>query len=283
MPERRRSTTDRSSFHAILSRLSHHRAVDGLIVIGSARSGSLSASSDYDLVVVLSEMPVPLHVGVTTIDGRFSDIIFCTTAHVQEVLETDKPLSVSTWEGRLIGWLQEGELVFDRRGHLQQSQDKVNNGNWLQDQNDLGAAPWNGVNYNLAVLRRYLRSDDPLYLKTADIRMMLYGPSDLFFNYFAARNIHWSGEKDAIRYLEQHDPAYLDLYLCFLAERERWTKFELYEKLAALTIEPVGSLWQNGDTIMMLTAAKVTPALEQQALDFWEELVAVPADYRHQS
>ena len=118
------------------------------------------------------------------------------------MLETDKPLSVATWEGRLIGWLQEGELVFDRRGYLLQSQNKVSNGHWRQGQNDQGAGPWNGVNYNVAILRRYLRSDDPLYLKTADIRMMLYGPFDLFFNYFAARNIHWSGEKLAIRYLE---------------------------------------------------------------------------------
>ncbi|MEZ4634608.1 MAG: hypothetical protein R2856_06470 [Caldilineaceae bacterium] len=32
--------------------------------------------------------------------------------------------------------------------------------------------------------RRLVAAEDPLYLQTLDLRMALYAPADLFFNYF---------------------------------------------------------------------------------------------------
>lgn len=276
MAETRRSTTNDRSFEEVLAGLGRHDAVDGLVVIGSARSGNLSPSSDFDLVVVLSSMRVPLHVGVTYIDGRFADVVFHTVAQVEEVLAADLPLDFGSWVGRLAGWLETGDIVFDRCGLLSRAQAKVQDASWIRTSGEQEAfAAWNGVNYNLQVVRRCLLSDDPHYQQTADIRMMLYGPSDLFFNYFAARGVRWAGEKSAIRYLHDHDPGYLALFNRFLAEQDRAGKFRLYEELARQTIAPVGGLWRHGDTVMMLDIAPVTPALEAEALDFWAELVGI--------
>ena len=274
MPETRRSTTNDLPFAEVIARLGRHDAVDGLIVIGSARSDEMSPSSDYDLVVVLSPMRVPLHVGITYIDGRIADLIFHTVAQVEQFLAADAPLDFGSWKGRLVGWLETGDIVFDRRGRLRAAQAKARNGSWIRKDGDNNAlSAWNNVNYNLQVIRRCLLSDDPLYLATADIRMMLYGPPDLFFNYFAVRGIRWRGEKSAIQHLQQDDPGYLALFSRFLAESDRTEKFRLYEELAVETIAPVGQLWQDGDTVMMVDAEDVTPQLEQQALDFWQELV----------
>ena len=274
MPKTHKSTTDDATLNEVTNRLSRHPAVDGLIVVGSASRGELNPASDYDLVVILSTMAVPLRVGVTSIDGRRADVVFCRTARVEEFLAAVEPLDFGSWTGRLVGWLREGNVVFDRDGRVKQAQEKASGGDWLLPTGTAsGLSAWIGVNYNLQVARRYLTSDDPLYLATADVRIMLYGPSDLFFNYFEARRLRWSGEKAAIQYLQQHDPAYLSLFNQFLSEPDRQAKFKLYEELAALTVAPVGELWAEDDAIMMVDAEAVTPEMEEGALDFWESLL----------
>ncbi|MEM7537065.1 MAG: nucleotidyltransferase domain-containing protein [Chloroflexota bacterium] len=274
MPKARKSPTIDTSLDEVVDRLRSHPAVDGVLIVGSASRGELNPASDYDLVIVLSEMPIPLHVGVTNIDGRFTDVVFHTTTQLDEFLHTDEPLHFWHWTGRLVGWLEEGQIVFDRRGCLQKAQKKAKEGDWLARTGTAsGMKAWSGVNYNLLVLRRYLSSDDPLYLETADLRMMIYGPSDLFFNYFETRRLRWDGEKAAIKYLQKHDPDYLSMFKQFLTENERHAKFRLYEVLAERTIAPVGRLWQTTDTIMMLDGDESTSKMEQKALNFWEELI----------
>ncbi len=274
MPETRRSTTISLSLDDVIRRISSQEAVEGVIVIGSAATGELTPVSDYDLAVILAQTPLPLHVGVTSIDGRFADLVFFNTLHLSTILEATDPLADREWTGVLVRYLAEGKVVFDRGGRLALARVKVQEGNWLQPTADsalLGA--WNTINYNLQVVRRYLRSDDPLHLMTADMRMSIYGPGDLFFTYFTIRKIFWRGEKEAIRYLNEHDSEYLSLYNQFLTESERKAKFALYERLAELTVAPVGGLWLDADTVMMIDAPEVTPMMESQALDFWEGLV----------
>lgn len=48
--------------------------------LGSTRHGAIHLASDYDLLVVLSEMPVPLKVLLTTVDGRLADVLFAQVA-----------------------------------------------------------------------------------------------------------------------------------------------------------------------------------------------------------
>jgi predicted nucleotidyltransferase len=274
MPEARQSTSTDSSLSEIVSRLSRHPAVDALLLAGSASRNELNPASDYDLVVVLSTMPIPLHVGVTMIDHRFADVIFHTTQQTEAFLAASEPLDFWSWTGRLVGWLEQGQIVFDRKGYVEKAQQKAQGGKWVKPSGtETGVKAWNGVNYNLQVVRRYLSSDDPLYWETADLKMMIYGPADLFFNYFEVRRLQWQGEKAAINYLHRHDPGYLTLFHQFLREHDRRAKFALYEELAKQTVAPVGQLWQAAETIIMVDAEEVTPEMEGEALDFWAELI----------
>ncbi|MEZ4673852.1 MAG: hypothetical protein R2932_06345 [Caldilineaceae bacterium] len=134
-------------------------------------------------------------------------------------------------------------------------------------------AAWQSINYNLAVVRRYLTSDVPDYLAAADLRMMLYGPQDLFWNYFQVRKLAPDSEKQQIIYLEEHDPQFLAQFKYFLTEQDRHEKFRRYEALATTVLAPVGQLWQAGEVVLNLDAEAVTPKLELYALDFWESLV----------
>jgi UTP:GlnB (protein PII) uridylyltransferase len=60
-----RSTTTDITLDAVLARLSRHPAVDALVTVGSTGRGALTPISDYDVLVVLAKMPVPLQVGIT--------------------------------------------------------------------------------------------------------------------------------------------------------------------------------------------------------------------------
>ena len=109
-----------------------------------------------------------------------------------------------------------------------------------------------------------------MYLTAADLRIGLYGASDLLFNYFAIRRLEWSGEKNAVRYLMEYDPDYLDLFLEFIRVGDRDRKVALYVELAALTVAPVGDLWPEGVTVLAIEPQATSP---ERLANFWEELV----------
>jgi hypothetical protein len=249
--------------------------VNGVLTIGSVVKGELTSASDYDLVLFVSEVPASLHVGVTYIDQRLTDLIFLDTAQVERVLSLDLPVDGDAWIGRVVRWLQAGQIAFDRTGRLRQAQEKVRGGEWLSAMTDQGAyGAWFGINFNLAHTRRMLASDDPVYLSGADLRMALYGTMDLVFHYWRIRNLRWEGDKEAIRYLSAHDPDYLSLLEQFIVESDRTRKLALYERLAEVATAPLGGLWPEGATAMQFDAQAVSPDMVETALGFWEELIA---------
>ncbi|NOZ29826.1 MAG: hypothetical protein GXP39_17500 [Chloroflexi bacterium] len=267
------SASSRMTLAEVVDRLARNERVSGVLVIGSTRRDALTPASDYDLIVVLSENPLSLHVGVTYIDHRLTDLIFLRGEQIEQVLALDAPVDGDAWLGRIVRWLQDGRIVWDRTGRLAQAQRKVRHGDWLVPLDVADAyGPWFRVNYNLVQTGRMLRSEDPVYLVAADVRMALYGPLDLLFGYFAIRGLRWEGDKWAIRYLMAHDPEYLELLRVFIAEPDRGRKFRLYEELAARTVAPVGELW-SGEVSVMEFEGRVGLEIVEAASGFWDELI----------
>jgi hypothetical protein len=118
-----------------------------------------------------------------------------------------------------------------------------------------------------------LASPDPVYQTTVDLRL-LYTIMEVWQAYFRLRRLPSLGEKHDIRYLAAHDPEYLDLFRCCLAEPDRAHKFELYRRLAEVALAPVGGLWQEGTTAIQLRGeTQWQPDTVDNALAFWQELV----------
>jgi predicted nucleotidyltransferase len=259
----------------VVSRLSMRARVEGVLLIGSAGADKLTPASDYDVVVVLTEMPEALDpCGVTTIDGRLTDLLFVSTGQLDEILGLDEPVDGEVWLGRIIRWFETGAILFDREEQLARVQRKVRAGRWVTLPNKDLRGPWRGVNFNLAQSKRLLKSGDPVYLIAAELRCAIYGAADLLFNYFDIRRQVWEGEKAAVRYLMAEDPGYLDLLRRFAGEGELARKFELYEELAALTVAPVGELWAEGVTVLALSGPASSPEAEAEVLNLWEALLA---------
>jgi hypothetical protein len=259
----------------VIERLSRHAVVEGVLTLGTTGKDTLTGASDYDLVLVLSERPTALHVGLTTIDRRLADLLFVTVSQVQEILALDGPVDGDAWIGRIVRWFVAGTIVLDRSGLLDRAQQKVRAGAWIQPMSeDVGYGAWFGTNFNLVHTQRLATSDDPVYLMAADWRMVLFGTTDLLFNYWKTRRLLWEGDKEAIRYLMAHDPAFLALFRQFLAESDRTQKLALYEQLAEIAVAPVGPLWADGVTAMTFDLQTVQPEDVQAGLRFWETLIS---------
>jgi hypothetical protein len=256
----------------VIVRLSSHEQVAGLLLIGSTARSQLTPASDYDLALILSDMPVPLHVALTTIDGRLTDLLFVTLAQIDEVLALDTPVDQGQWLARVVRWLEAGQIAYDRTGQIARAQAKVQAQNWLRARGPMDAyGAWFRLNFNLAHTRRLLTSDDPTYRAAAELRLSLYAPSDLLFGYWEIRDLRWEGEKAAVRHLKVHDPAYLAAYLGFLREIDPEHKLAAYEALAVKTLAPLGVPWPADATALALDEA-VTPERLQAGHRWWQSL-----------
>lgn len=234
---------------AVLNQLGRHEHVRGALLIGSLPAGHWSAASDYDLVVVVTDLAPRWYVGVTTIGGRFADIIFVAASALAEIIALERAAPHDHPLAPILRWLRDGQIVLDHAGSLRRVQDEVHLRHLLAPPaSDTAYGAWFGLNYNLAVLTRLLGAEDACTLLVADIRLAVYGASDLWFSYFAIRGQAWSGDKAAVRALEEQDPHYLAQFHAFLAEPQRHAKARLYRELAALAAAPLGGLWPDGWT-----------------------------------
>jgi hypothetical protein len=247
--------------------------VDGLVTVGSTGQSSFTPTSDYDVLVVLAEMPVPLQVGITYIDHRLTDLLFATTTHVEQILTAQVAIDGDGWEGRIARWLTTGQVVFDRHGRVRQAQAKVCGGNWIRPLEGIDAyGAWIGVNFNLLHTRRLMQSDDPAHVYAAELRMSLYGVVSILLSYFRIRKLPWEGDKAAIRYLMVHDLPYLELLQQFLRESDPHRKLAAYERIAAATLAPVSALWSGEPTVLWNDMLPASWEMLGQGLAFWEAL-----------
>ena len=270
------SQSNRLTLDQIVRRLGQNDLVDGVVVMGSGGTNALTDASDYDLLVVLRHMPAPMGVALTYIDGRLTDIVFTTTAVIDGLIDAGDVPSGSR-EASIVRWLRTGKVLFDRTGRLGRLQEKASSTAIIASVRPGDTyRTWFAVNFNLTQTRRMLLADDAVYGTTVDVRL-LFSLHEVWVAYFLVRGLEWSGDKEAIRYLQRNDAAFLDQFQTCLAATDRADKVARYEKLAARALEPAGGLWEAGSTAIQFEGAdEVTQATVEAALVFWEGLIDAP-------
>jgi len=260
----------------VIARLTKRDIIAGILTIGSTAKHTIIPASDYDLLLILANKPKGLQpYSITHIDGRFTDLLFATSADLDDILALAKPVpSEGDWHGSMIRWFQTGEIVYDPTGRLAQVQHKVQMETCLNPLADDGYSGWFTINYNLAQTRRLVQANDPVYRAAGELRLALYAAPDLLFNYFKIRNLRWEGDKAAVRLLMQHDPDYLQHFQYFMRQGDPTQKLGLYERLAALTIAPVGELWPASVTEITVDRAAVSASEQESLKQFWEDLIS---------
>jgi nucleotidyltransferase-like protein len=255
----------------LVARLSRRDEVDGIVFVGSTGTKALRPSSDYDVLIVINEPPVPLLVGLTSVDGRLTDLLFATTSEVEELLSGARA-PAEAWTGRLARWVSQGTIVFDRSGRLE-ALHKLLSERPLVSAQDLVHETWFSLNYDLAQNRRIAASAESVDRTALQLRL-LYGIFGLVQGYFRLRGLDWRGEKAAVRYLAAEDPDYLDALRTCLDEVDLERRVALYEALAEQTLRRFGGLWNPGETIFQFRpGSEVSPELISETTRFWSSLV----------
>jgi predicted nucleotidyltransferase len=260
----------------VLRGLQTNSAVEGVLIIGSAAKDTLHSGSDYDLAIVLSALPGPVNVVLTTIDHRLADIIFFSTAHLDRVTAADQhTIHAESKEALLVGYLQSGVIAVDRTMRLEAARKRARAADLVMPPSDLERYDvWQKIAYNVAQTRRYLRAESELYQHAVDLRL-LYQLSDLMVGYFELRGLRWKGEKDAIHYWEANDPAYWGLFQRCLGESERAKRVRLYDELAGRTVAPFAELPSIDETTIALEAASgASLAAVESAHIVWRSLIS---------
>lgn len=230
----------------VLAQLRANARVAGVLVIGSLSNQTLSPSSDYDLVFFIADMAPLWYVGVATIGQRFADLIFVSTEAIERIQDLSAAIPATHELAPIVRWLQQGTVVIDRDQALHRVQQCIQRQDLIEPISDQAVhAAWFAINFNLAVARRYVESPDILYQTTADIRIAVYGHTDLWFHYFTIRKLSWEGDKAAVAYLRGHDPSYLALYQRFIETTDRQAKLACYEQAARHATAPLGGLWAD--------------------------------------
>jgi predicted nucleotidyltransferase len=273
MPLLNESLANYLTLEAALARLAAHERVDGLALFGSRAGGAALPASDHDLLILVSSLPVGIFQMLTHIEGRMTDIVFVLTAQADRLLAGAGPVATNASDGRFLLKMQTAQIVYDASGRLGRAQALARQGGWQAPSTYADRyGSWFWHNFGLYQIERMAQADDPVYHTAVDL-MLCGALHDVCRAYCRLRNLPWEGEKAAVRYLQQHDPAYLGLLRECLAATERARKVQLFEQLVIETLRPAGPTWQPGCTAVILDGPDATAAQIETALNFWQSLL----------
>lgn len=197
------------SLTEVIARLTRQPELESLLLMGSTAQPTPSPASDYDLLAVMSSMPVPLGLIHTSIDHRLAEIYFIPSTALEPLLQSAaRPVSGGALpqngdQVALYTWMQSGQIVFDRTNRLTQVQQILQSTSWFVPAAETHRYRiWFGANYNLKHTKWIAASTDPLYQREVDVRL-LFTVYFLFCDYFHLRGLPWQGSKSAMRWLAE--------------------------------------------------------------------------------
>lgn len=262
------------SLEQVIAALSASPLIDGIALFGSRAGTHDNPISDYDLLLLVTKLPVPIFQMFTHIGGRMADLVFLETVAADHILAQAKPVAPNSFDGMQLQKMFTAHIVYDASGrlarlqqHAHQRQDNLFlpvSENALYD-----ACFW--PNHALYHMKRMAQSDDPTYLTAVDM-MLTTSLSGLWRAYYQVRDLRWQGEKAAVRYWQVNDPDYLQRLRECMAEPDQHKKLALYEALLRHTLAPVAPLWEGDVSAVYLRDTPHTDANLRAALDFWEGL-----------
>lgn len=255
----------------IISNLKTKDLVTAVFLTGSGANSGLTDHSDYDLVVILASNEVEIKSIYTFVDNKFADIFFFTEQNIKELTE-ETEVNSNSMNGILLNWLNDAKIEFDKTGSISELQNKTKNGHFktiIPEDEITGVL--NKVNYNFICNQRYYQSQDDLYLKALDVKL-LYSVVELITAYFTFRQIPWRGEKQAVSYLEANDPALYRQFQNFLASKDTDERMRFYGKLFNLAIPESLNRWDN--SIIIGESLSGDNKNRELAKNFWLNLIS---------
>ena len=201
------------------------------------------------------------------IEDRFSDIFFFDTDFLNQ-LKNKSEISGNNFDGVFLEWLKEGKVEYDPENLLSNLKSKIGETSPVQKIADSEKMDfWQKTNYNFIANSRYYNSNDELYHKALEFRL-LYSIIELITAYFSFRAIPWRGEKAAVKYLEQNDHEFLAAFQKYSESNTLNKKMKYYELLFDKIFSGKYQKWDK-DFIIPISQKG---GYDKKLLDFWNNL-----------
>ncbi len=270
------SVSDHLSLEETVTRLKASPRVDGIAAFGSRATEHADAASDYDLLLLVEGLPARVFQMVTTIDGRLADIVLVERETADALVRTGDRPKRGTFEALFAQKMSTAQILYDASGRLRAVQRLVTDEGWMNtppntpSDSDLYAA-WFWNSFGLVQLERMAHSKDPIHLAAVDL-MLASCLAGTWRSYFDIRGLTWEGEKAALRYWAAHDPDYMQSLNRCLGLHDRSERLAAYRKLVQQTLAPVGSIFEQGQTAVILANREASLTQVARTLQYWNSL-----------
>ena len=236
----------------MIKRLKDHPAVVGLIEYGGAQHRDKSIPGDYDLFAVLAT-PAPeveslhFHVGGIPVDLNLR------TLDEIRAIDRAKGFDLVLLDGRILHD-PSGEVSREIRA-LRERQEKLD---------APGLSPGNvgdlrhGPRHTFDKLRNGRHSSTTLgrYL----LHQLIYWALP---QYFDIRGLPYRGERHALDYLQQYEPALFEAFEGFYASVDFDDQVRLANIIEESVLAPIGGLWRKGEVLAFGDQVKGKEIFEQ--------------------
>lgn len=203
--------------------------VKGIFTTGTTAT-KLTLSSDIDLVIILDKNDEAIKSVYTKIENHFSDIFFFDINFINQ-LKDQQEVSGNNFDGMFLEWLVKGKIEYDPENLLLALKNRIDKNPPLQNvTNSEKRDFWIKTNYNFIANLRYYNSSDELYRKALEMRL-LYSIIELITAYFSFRGIPWRGEKEAVKYFEEHDLEFFSVFQKYTQSNNLDAKMKYYQDL----------------------------------------------------
>ncbi len=271
------SVSDQLTFERVIDQLAASPQVDGVAEFGSRTADHSVPTSDYDLLILVKQLPARVFQLVTTIDGRLADVVLADNGTIEGILAPGATYGTLPFFKRLfVQKLQVAWILVDKAGQLQAVKQRVTSSEWQATQ----VAPrpdvygtWFWQSFTPLHIERMAHSDDPIHVTAVDMMLTSCLPGT-WRAYFDLRGLTWQGEKAALRHWAVHDPEYFVLVQKCLNTQDRLIKVAAYRALMERTIQPIGAPFNKGETALILEDPSKHVSHLCMTLDYWNALFA---------
>lgn len=260
-----------SDLDDLVARLTRRPDVGGLVVWGSGARGSVRPDSDLDLLLVM-KMPDPPFTFVTTRVGRtLTELQVVSMADVRAVVSGSEP--AGGWGSDLVVEALRGRILLDPDGELAEAVIALRGRELSAPIAAEAFESWRHAQYNVRQTRRYLASSDSDARLAVEARL-LYSIHFLLIHYFSVRHMRWRGDKEALRYWRQHEPALLADWRAAIREPDLDRKVARYEACFDRVYAPLGGAAPAALDLVQPGSALSGDDAPEWALRAWNELLS---------
>lgn len=270
------SLSDQLSFDQVIRLLKASPLVDGIAEFGSHATGEVNQANDYDLLVLVHDLPAAVFQLVTTIDRRLADVVPVDVTVADQLLAGGVTAEVDYFAQLFLQKMTTAHILFDRTSRLTAIQRLSQAFQQMQRLsppiNPASTYPiWFWQGFGLLHLKRMAASPDPVH-QTATDMMLLACLTGTWRAYFDLRGLAWTGEKAAIRYWLQQDTACYERVQAVLHAGERQERLHAYQQLVDYVLMPVGALLSKGQTAVILSGMN-NGKMVNEVIDYWNGLL----------